>query len=369
MTCSRRGGVLVLVLIVSVVVAVLGVGGLLMRGRTLDVAQIRADGSQARLLARSAAELGLEAIEDGADLSSMSSGTQFVNERLDTATLRASLASAASSGSATVRGEGLIGDARALLDVDVTFQTTYRERAMALGPVGYWTMDQASGITEADLINGTILTYGDFGADVGAVTGPDGGPAPMLDNAWGAAGSLHPGWMAEDDSTMALWVWRPSAVVDDGWIVSKDEPGVEAGRLSLWVNGNRIMATLKDGSGAVTLNGPTLVRDTWTHVAVSMGGDGFTLYVNGVAQASDPAWTIGIRGTDANPNRTALAIGASYAQSSLFPSHPLMGSVRDFGFYDKQLNAVEIAELYGTGWTTPISPPRVVAGSWRWAVD
>jgi len=89
----------------------------------------------------------------------------------------------------------------------------------------------------------------------------------------------------------------------------KPEAG-EARSATLLGAGNALSLNLREGmlevrAGNVTLAGPELAADTWSHVAVSLGAAGVTLYLNGEAVAQDA----GARMADAQVD---LALGRGY---------------------------------------------------------
>ncbi len=368
---ARRGGAYVFVLALAAVVAVLAVGGLMVRGRALEVSSMRADGGAARLLARSAVELGLQAVEDGAEPMGLAVGTDFVREQVGDGRVRAYKAGDVGDGVVTVRGESEVGGGRALLDVDVAVARGYRDRVLLLGPECHWPLDEASGEESGgatEIVHGHDGVYQDWSGVAGRDSGPDGGDAPRFDDSNDMVVASHHGNMSASAATVVFWLYSTSDSMDPRYAVSKDDEGFgSGGEWSVFLWWGRLYATLESRSSWRMLSGPVVARDTWTHVAMSCGGDGFTLYVNGVEVAKDSGWTQ-VPNAGGNNNREPSVFGGTYALSSGL-SAELFGSVREVSYFSRQLSREEIAGLYAGGeWWTPMSPV-VRAGTWRWAVD
>lgn len=365
MNGSRRGGVYVLVLIVSVVVVVMGVGSLLLRDRAFEGADRRADAASARALARSAGELAFQSASDGTNLEVIPQGFAWVNHTLGDGSLEA-YTTGVDGNTVTVRGEGTVGEARAFLDYEVVTGADYLERAMRLEPAFHWPLDEGVG-TESGGVDELIVGHGGtwawFAGICGRETGPDGGPAPELDSISSSAGIANHGDMESDAVTVAAWVWLQDARTDTRVILSKDANGNGRGEFTVYVNNNRVYANIQDGSGVINIGGAGIVMGTWTHVAVRLGDRDNALFVNGALVQQDSSFR-----PDTDQNTQPLYIGVTTALSGSL-SNPLYGSARDVSFFDEPLDDDEIADLAGDGWDTTLSPPWIVAGSWRWGVE
>src|SRR4029079_19295334 len=92
------------------------------------------------------------------------------------------------------------------------------------------------------------------------------------------------------------------------------------------------------GNPAQDLNGPAITLNTWTHVAITLTGDVATMYVNGVAVATNPAVTY---------DPAALGNTAqNYIGDSQFGADPLLqGSIDDFRIHTRALPPAEVAQL------------------------
>jgi hypothetical protein len=92
----------------------------------------------------------------------------------------------------------------------------------------------------------------------------------------------------------------------------------------------------KNRGGEQRLDAPVLAAQTWSHVAVTLGASGASLYVNGhlVAESS----TLSIRPSDFAPV-------SNYIGRSSFPDPLFAGSIDDFRVYNYALAPADVAQL------------------------
>ncbi len=111
-------------------------------------------------------------------------------------------------------------------------------------------------------------------------------------------------------------------------------------------NALRFAITTSGGGGEQQLNGPALTKGNWTHVAVTLIGNTGTLYVNGVAVATNSSMTL----HPSSLGSTTL----NYLGKSQFSADPaLQGSIDDFRIYSSGLSAAAISSLYSSTMHTP----------------
>lgn len=100
-------------------------------------------------------------------------------------------------------------------------------------------------------------------------------------------------------------------------------------------NGQRPHFSINSGSGAQVVNAPDpLPQGVWTHLAVTVGDDGGTLYVDGVPVASNPAMDIvpfEVKGTNNMLGRSQFVADPDFN-----------GQISSFRAYDRALSASEI---------------------------
>ncbi|MEM1186371.1 MAG: LamG-like jellyroll fold domain-containing protein [Planctomycetota bacterium] len=360
----RRGGAYVLVVILSAIVAVLGTGGLLLRERVFEIADRRSGSAAARTLARSSAELAIQMVHDGFDVSSAWVGLPFVDFDLDDGTLEAYRTGTPTDGQVTIRGAGLIGDARAYLDFEMDVSVGYRDRALALSPVAHWPFDEIAAEAPAgvvDVVGAANGVHADITA-AGTSTGPDGEPAPWFDAGLDAVGVSHRDWMELSEATFSMWVFTPHAF-DWGVALSKGSSFANQATTWVYVSAGNAVVSIED-SGTVRTVWGAVASESWVHVAFTAGNDGLYLYVNG-REAMHNSSKI----RDIGDATTSLTIGAVYYEGTGTIGDHIKGSVREVSVFDSVLGAAEIASLAGSGWNESLDPPEVVAGSWRWGVE
>jgi hypothetical protein len=128
-----------------------------------------------------------------------------------------------------------------------------------------------------------------------------------------------------DELTVALWVnWRTTSnwqrIFDFG-------NGTDQYMFLTPSNGSVMRFAMKNGGAEQTLDCPRMTSKTWTHVAVTIGPDATTIYVNGVAKATNKNMTI--KPSDIHPL-------LNYIGRSQFPADPLfndyIGDVRIFNY-------------------------------------
>ena len=111
-------------------------------------------------------------------------------------------------------------------------------------------------------------------------------------------------------------------------------------------NALRFSITQQSFNAEQQLNGPALALNTWTHVAVTLSGNSTTMYVNGVAVATNTAMTL-------HPTNLGITT-QNYLGKSQYPDPAFNGSIDDFRIYSRALSAQEVLQL---------AAPSVVMGA------
>jgi len=223
----------------------------------------------------------------------------------------------------------------------------------ATGPVGYWTFDTAStvsnqvGDSSSNHLNGTI---------VGGVTSTTG----VLNQALSFDG--HSGYLQFPSDTLtdltsnislALWVKtsnnsRTEAILsrysaagmEAGYILRSDP----AGHVELRIGGNN-----SAGGYAVTLTDTGSINDgKWHHVAavITLGG-GVKFYIDGTPSSTQTLNVVGRAGG------SSLDIGLTPVYYGAF----FTGSLDEVRIYNRVLSASEITALASVQTPTPTPPP------------
>jgi hypothetical protein len=97
---------------------------------------------------------------------------------------------------------------------------------------------------------------------------------------------------------------------------------------SIWVN---------DGGAMLSVNGPTLAFNTWTHVVATFDGSNVKLYVNGQPVATGTS-------TSYAPN-TSKPFTVGRGESSFY----FNGRLDEVAYYNKVLSAAQILSHYNSG--------------------
>lgn len=225
----------------------------------------------------------------------------------------------------------------------------------------YYRFNEANGTTAADasglspaatLVNGASFTAsGKFGNGVNL-------------NGTSQYVSLPNGLITGiGDVTFSAWVYLNAA---NTWARIFDF-GVDTDKYMFLTprnsgGGLRFAITKFTGNGEQGINGPAVSLGAWHHVAVTLKADNAgsgvgTLYLDGVAVASNPAMTF-------TPDLIGRLVNATnnYIGRSQWPGDPyLNGRVDDFRIYNGALSAAEIAALYALSPVAPAAPASASA--------
>ena len=143
------------------------------------------------------------------------------------------------------------------------------------------------------------------------------------------------------DYTISAWV-NPAS--DDTWARIFDFGTGTAVNMFLTVNGggSGLRFAITGGGNGVEqqlTGGGQLPLNTWSHVAVTLSGTTGTLYLDGVAVATNPTMTL-----------TPSALGntnQNWIGRSQYPDPYLNATVDDFNIYNRALSAADVAALAG----------------------
>ncbi len=245
---------------------------------------------------------------------------------------------------------GDMGDAaiwsRALGVSDIKEVVTHGLTGQEDGLTGFWMLDEGGGATAYSLTGSVNGTY-DAGTAWAASDHADLVASVQQTQAFTFDGSkylsagdvLDPG---AGDFTLEAWI-KPTSLTGDQMIVAKDAPGSTQPVMSLFLHNGvpTLHLTGADGAGYVLQAGSVAINQ-WSHVAVTRGGDQYTLYVDGVAVQSvsaldadisnSYALTIGARSNLAGTGHdTATAFHGQIADVRLWnverPAHDIYGSM------------------------------------------
>jgi len=151
------------------------------------------------------------------------------------------------------------------------------------------------------------------------------------------------------DSTFAVWC-KPAGGAADQRLWSLGDGG---GRVMYLTPNDAGTGALRfvitDGVTTQSLTGPVLAADQWQHLAVVFSGTTCTLYVGGIAVATQPAMTVFPDGLNAPLMENANYLGRGNA------GNHFRGALDDFRMYHKALSAAEVSTLFNTAAPAPVT--------------
>ncbi|WP_100657726.1 LamG domain-containing protein [Alteromonas flava] len=181
------------------------------------------------------------------------------------------------------------------------------------------------------------------------------------------------------NGSISLWVntpdlsFRNQASAGGMGIFSKDSNGLDnGGHLTLWLTSSgALRARLQNTQNSVTLQtGNFITENSWHHLVVTWGANGFRLYIDGVQRAAQSNFTTGL-----GFNREPIVLGANAWQTS-DQSSPInqlrdfyRGSLDDLKIFDQQLSAQQVTALTNQTADTCVtcsSNPELMA---HWPMD
>jgi carbonic anhydrase/acetyltransferase-like protein (isoleucine patch superfamily) len=155
-----------------------------------------------------------------------------------------------------------------------------------------------------------------------------------------------------NDTTIAVWFkWAGGASDQRIWSLGDGANKV----MYLTPNDSDtgdLLFVITDGNTTNYLNGGVVPADVWTHVAVvfASASSNSTLYVNGLAVATNSAITLFPDSLNAPLMANANYLGRGYA------GNYFQGSVDDFRVFMRSFAASDVAALYATPAPAPVTP-------------
>jgi hypothetical protein len=142
--------------------------------------------------------------------------------------------------------------------------------------------------------------------------------------------------LRSNDFTIAFWI-RPITSATAQFIVMNEV--LNASGIAIFLSGGSnltLVARTNQAGANTTSTGPTLVADTWQHVAIVKSGTACTFYVNAVSSAG--------AGTLTNPVVTGAPWRMSFNSASGFD-----GMLSDMRYYNTGFSAGTITAIYTLG--------------------
>ncbi len=236
----------------------------------------------------------------------------------------------------------MLGTSQAvLLGGAASLNQSYADTVRSLSPVAYWQLDEGDGSTiidETEIIqNSTYLGSIEFGLEP-IVSGSTGTSIGF--NGADAYGKVpHRAKFATPEGTVAFAV-QADSVSGQHMLLAKDGGSKPIGGLTVDITDGRLRAYLRNGArAAVWLPDPGGAADIQTdvahHVALTWGGRGAELWLDGTRIASNAGLAVGLAS-----NTVDLLIAA-------YPGPTAFGDVvmDEIAWFDRQLDPAQMRSL------------------------
>lgn len=229
----------------------------------------------------------------------------------------------------------------------------------APGPVGYWKMDENTGITANDttgtgntgtLTSGPTWQPGKFGSNVNF----DGSDDYILVT---DSNSLD----VTTNFTISAWIYGDTFASGEYYIVSKDGVGTDTtGAYNFFAQAGARLCyeTNNQGGGNVCTTSGAIVAGSWYHVAVvfdSLTSRGASFFVNGVKQDYN----------NANTTIAPTALSTNLLIGRRGNAQPFDGKIDDVKIYNYTRTDAQIIEDMNGGNPAPGSPVGSSVAYWK----
>jgi hypothetical protein len=157
-------------------------------------------------------------------------------------------------------------------------------------PAAYWKLDETSGSTFANSgTGGAGVLYGAGGFTVNSPSPVTGGKSVFLNGSSGELYALnHASLNISGDLTLEMWVDAVEMPNVNEYLICKNGGGYAINYCLYAHEYDFYYFAQGDSAGTgsgVGLSGPSLVLNSWKHVAITVSGNTVTQYVNGVQVA------------------------------------------------------------------------------------
>ncbi len=357
----RRGGVYVLVLVVTTIVSGMALLGLQAAIAASGEGRRVADSISARQHAASGMEIGLHTLmTDPLWRINRTDGTWF--EKVSVGTGTASVVVEAIGGgpySANIvdpvelTGYGFEGASRSMFRAQVALMGSdsrdHVDLLFAGGAVAYWPIDGLeTSEYETEEVDDNDLRKAWTDSDIIPGVFPGLGMAAA---AWftGALGSMEAASQGEyaDIRTVSVWFWASSTAGIQG-IVTRDASGRgSGGRWELSINNGELEGVFDTKVRTVSLSGGTVPTEQWNHALFTIADDQMRLYLNGVQIDRWSSILLAAELVDCAPTES-IRIGVSRRLRSAddVGTNPITGSVCELALLRAPMSDDDVLELY-----------------------
>lgn len=148
---------------------------------------------------------------------------------------------------------------------------------------------------------------------------------------------LNPGILKGNSFTFAAWV-KPNDMADWSRIFDMGDAGGNDWWLGKEGGSGKIRLDVNNEKGSVSVTGPVIENGAWTHVAVTIGDDVASLYVNGKLVMNN--------GSKAVPTDLLNGFKGAYIGKSNWPDPYINAAFDDVFFAGRAYTESEVASLY-----------------------
>ncbi|MCP5093087.1 MAG: DNRLRE domain-containing protein, partial [Gammaproteobacteria bacterium] len=213
----------------------------------------------------------------------------------------------------------------------------------APGPIAHWKLDETSGTTAVDSVggnDGTLINWPASPDWIPAVL--DGGLSFDGSNDYIDVSSMNP--LSYDDFTIVAWYKSAdTSVGDDEYIFMHGDGYLDALTFGPTDDGGGTLRLATYVSGVTDRHYGTsdIIDQQWHHLVAVRAGGRVKIYVDGVMESDE---------IDNHAGQTVTVNGEGPFIGD-YPGHTeqVHGTLDDVRFYDRGLNATEIADLFAAG--------------------
>jgi len=380
---QRLGSVYVITLVTVAAIVSMVLLGVSLRRAGSDGSALVEMGSENNTGVADAAELAIGTILN--DLmwdTTAQSGAVFPNMVVGGRTFAAAVADAATQSTPTydtdtyrITVASELGAARSMARFDLRHERVdYHEFLKRFDLQHYWPLNEIGSPTRAADRNAAY--HGDWldPSVAGASTNDQGGFVPVFDDTANLDHVRIP-WdsdFEQDEAAMSMWVkWTGDQALQFYGILGMlwDNELNDAPTLSLGVFNNSLIAYISDDgsfsfSNYAMASGYQLTAGAWHHVAISWGGAGFKIYLDGTRIAHNAGLTEGTGTQEAEyGGELPLLIGTGFLVSgSSYSAEDFAGSIAHVAMFNDDLSTSEAAEL--ASFIPDEFESELIAGSW-----
>jgi prepilin-type N-terminal cleavage/methylation domain-containing protein len=205
----------------------------------------------------------------------------------------------------------------------------------SFGLVGYWALDNTTGITDLSLSGNNGTAYG--GIAIGTAVDHRGvaNKATTFDGSNDYVNVADSAVFNTKPLTVCVWA-RPASFTNHQSIIAKQRSGDSFEQIGLLVDSTGNVA-FQSGASGTSFKGP-LILNVWAHICGSSNGTTVTIYIN--------AQVLGTGGDDSTYGATKpFRIGNTQWGGD---SRYFNGSVDHVRIYNRALSQIEITNLYNS---------------------